>query len=692
MPAFRYPPTAASSFEVLVNKNYSPKYLGNSKMNVFGCGYVWSVVINPLVTTDLSDLYNWISWMRTSSVTLAGGKSFWLDILSARGINKVGELTISQLESASDETFQAQMDSEKYSVVIKDAKGHYVLNFFTESIKENAPRFINSVELESQGGKFNLDTAKDILQDIYTLIVISDAGNPNQELLANAAANWNGFRNKIIEIAKTNSDSSSSAKTKGTKSFDKQKEIIRNKTSAAASATPGNNADVFLDFDETSINLVNDPSTQTNTFTSTQFNEIASLLDIIRQETIQITKVGDDDVVTIKGPEQTLDSNGLALDDSSNIQPCSAKSLEVLMESLSPAERNSLKLALDYQLKLEQFKLDSITLQLNKLMSWPEFDLAAFGAGIQSAYTTGLEKGKEELDALLKGFQTSKKSFGNIYSTGLDKLKSIEFKAPKFGFSIPPVKFKIDSKLLINLIKKKYGQKVADAVQCNLNELTGANNKSNTPETVAQVQSQSVETARKAEKLNTKKEDAQKKVEDKIKQKEAVVQAEMNANAKIPKKVDASQIYLSENFTLEELTRTDQAGLQEGNLTSALASPQIMSNLTALAALLEQVRSLFGKPITINSGYRDEAVNAAVGGTPTSQHLTGSAADFLVSGFADWEGKLFVVRAIRDSSIQFGQLLLESGAIHISLGSKREVAQYIDGVKTALVNSTSAPA
>ena len=49
-----------------------------------------------------------------------------------------------------------------------------------------------------------------------------------------------------------------------------------------------------------------------------------------------------------------------------------------------------------------------------------------------------------------------------------------------------------------------------------------------------------------------------------------------------------------------------------------------------LVVLLQAIREHFGKPITITSGYRTAAHNAAVGGAKSSQHLLGRAADIQV--------------------------------------------------------------
>ena len=51
-----------------------------------------------------------------------------------------------------------------------------------------------------------------------------------------------------------------------------------------------------------------------------------------------------------------------------------------------------------------------------------------------------------------------------------------------------------------------------------------------------------------------------------------------------------------------------------------------------LVVLLQCIREHFGKPVTITSGYRTAAHNAAVGGSKSSQHLLGRAADFYVEG------------------------------------------------------------
>lgn len=51
-----------------------------------------------------------------------------------------------------------------------------------------------------------------------------------------------------------------------------------------------------------------------------------------------------------------------------------------------------------------------------------------------------------------------------------------------------------------------------------------------------------------------------------------------------------------------------------------------------LVDVLQKIRDHFGKPLIINSGYRTEAKNRAVGGAQYSQHKYGTAADIRISG------------------------------------------------------------
>jgi uncharacterized protein YcbK (DUF882 family) len=142
---------------------------------------------------------------------------------------------------------------------------------------------------------------------------------------------------------------------------------------------------------------------------------------------------------------------------------------------------------------------------------------------------------------------------------------------------------------------------------------------------------------------------------------------------------------LSEHFTLQEFTRTENRDLLQANIDIATNDAAIRGKLTRVAKeLLEPIRGLFLRPIHITSGFRHPALNARVGGSPTSQHRLGEAADFVISGYETQEKQVEAVLRIAKElpGLQWGQLLVEAGCIHISLGSKREIAYYDVPTKT----------
>jgi putative chitinase len=121
---------------------------------------------------------------------------------------------------------------------------------------------------------------------------------------------------------------------------------------------------------------------------------------------------------------------------------------------------------------------------------------------------------------------------------------------------------------------------------------------------------------------------------------------------------------LSEHFTFEELTITDH---REFDNTPNVEETE---NLTRLAEFLEQVKTVLGgKPIMVNSAFRSEAVNNAVGSRNTSQHRIGCAADIRVPGMTPDE----VVKAVITSGIGYDQIIREFDRwTHISIPNNPE--------------------
>lgn len=120
---------------------------------------------------------------------------------------------------------------------------------------------------------------------------------------------------------------------------------------------------------------------------------------------------------------------------------------------------------------------------------------------------------------------------------------------------------------------------------------------------------------------------------------------------------------LSPHFSFEELSSTSVQFLKEKNVFFASF---YLQELTALCYyLLEPIRALLDSPLLISSAYRCPLLNDYVNGVVNSQHLLGEAADFVPVSCA--LPKAFEeIRACR--SIHFGQLILEPGWIHVSLG------------------------
>lgn len=120
---------------------------------------------------------------------------------------------------------------------------------------------------------------------------------------------------------------------------------------------------------------------------------------------------------------------------------------------------------------------------------------------------------------------------------------------------------------------------------------------------------------------------------------------------------------MTPNFTLAELTRTD-TGLPNTPDADQLA------NLERLAATLERVRRVLGdNPLRVTSAFRSRAVNKAVGGSPTSTHVLGLAADFTCPRFGP---PLAVCQAIEAAGIEFDQLIHEYGQwIHLGIGPRK---------------------
>lgn len=115
-------------------------------------------------------------------------------------------------------------------------------------------------------------------------------------------------------------------------------------------------------------------------------------------------------------------------------------------------------------------------------------------------------------------------------------------------------------------------------------------------------------------------------------------------------------------FTIKEMCASDTA--KRYNIDNT-PSEEAKENLQKLIdEVLDPCREKYGKPITVNSGYRSRQLNAKVGGVDTSDHLTGEAADITGGSVAE-NRKIF--RILVENG-KFDQLIWEKGGrwVHVS--------------------------
>lgn len=140
---------------------------------------------------------------------------------------------------------------------------------------------------------------------------------------------------------------------------------------------------------------------------------------------------------------------------------------------------------------------------------------------------------------------------------------------------------------------------------------------------------------------------------------------------------------LSPHFTLAELLQSETAARRRIDNSPSQA---IVDNLTFLAGRLEVIRELLGNlPIIITSGYRCSALNVAVGGSKTSAHMSGLAADFICPAYGS---PLDICRRLaeRAGQLAFDQVIQEGSWVHVGFAQagrepRRQVltAQFSDG-------------
>ena len=139
---------------------------------------------------------------------------------------------------------------------------------------------------------------------------------------------------------------------------------------------------------------------------------------------------------------------------------------------------------------------------------------------------------------------------------------------------------------------------------------------------------------------------------------------------------------LSDNFTLDELTKS-----QEAIRLVILNEPndEHITNLILLCKnILQPIRNYFKIPVSISSGYRSAALCEAIGSSSKSQHTKGQAADFEIFGVHNKEVSDWIVQ-----NLDYDQCILEfwnenepnSGWVHCSYSVNGNRKQYLKAEK-----------
>ncbi len=116
---------------------------------------------------------------------------------------------------------------------------------------------------------------------------------------------------------------------------------------------------------------------------------------------------------------------------------------------------------------------------------------------------------------------------------------------------------------------------------------------------------------------------------------------------------------ISKDFSYREFERSEVADAK--HICNVITSFEVRDSILALTEnVLQPLRDAWGKPLAVNSGYRCPALNAAVGGVPTSQHVKGEAADIAAGD------PVKLARLAVKLGLPFDQMILYPTFVHFS--------------------------
>ena len=139
---------------------------------------------------------------------------------------------------------------------------------------------------------------------------------------------------------------------------------------------------------------------------------------------------------------------------------------------------------------------------------------------------------------------------------------------------------------------------------------------------------------------------------------------------------------LTANFSLSEMVKSETALRHDMDNTPGEA--EIASLRLLCEKILQPVREHYGKGVKVNSGYRHPEVNAKVGGSKTSDHCKGQAADIEIPGIPNADLAIWIM-----DNLEYTQLILEfytpgvpdSGWVHVSYDPENLKKQNLTATK-----------
>lgn len=145
---------------------------------------------------------------------------------------------------------------------------------------------------------------------------------------------------------------------------------------------------------------------------------------------------------------------------------------------------------------------------------------------------------------------------------------------------------------------------------------------------------------------------------------------------------------ISKNFSWSEFEATsaeNAAKLAVMGVRNVVASFEVRDAILALVTqLLQPLRDIYCKPMTVNSGYRCPELNKLVGGVPTSQHTKGEAADIRTGDQTETWRLARLAKTTPEIFRQIDQMILYPTFIHFShkrVGTQRGQIIYDNSYK-----------